>query len=197
MVRLLDIAFESRRKFTQEEFFEFCLQHERDAARYELLDGKIVMNPPAGYPHGEVASIVNGVLRGFVRPGRLGKVFDSSQGFALPSGDTVAPDASFVSTARWEAAPRPVPGKFLKPVPDLVVEIRSQSNTAADMKQKRMIYEKNGVRELWCIDPFKRKVELFVLTRGKFGAPEVAAPGATLASHVLPGLEVQVGELFE
>ncbi len=42
----------------------------------------------------------------------LGRVFDSSQGFALPSKDTVEPDTAFVSSERWAAgppAPRPPP----------------------------------------------------------------------------------------
>ena len=39
----------------------------------------------------------------------LGLVFGSSQGFALPSGDTVAPDTAVVLRQTWEAAPPPSP----------------------------------------------------------------------------------------
>lgn len=105
-----DLVFESTRTVTPEEFAAFVGARESagDRGHYELLYGRVVMNPPAGYPHGEIGSNVQGLLRDFIRPRKLGKLFDSSQGFELPSGDVVEPDHAFVSNERWAAAPAPV-----------------------------------------------------------------------------------------
>src|SRR5690606_31030854 len=129
-----DLVFESTRTMTPKEFAEFVAAREAagDTGRYELLNGRVVMSPPAGYPHGEIGSNVQRLLASFVRDRKLGRVFDSSPGFELPSGDTVEPDHAFVSHERWAAAPPPESGRFLRVVPDLIVEVLSNRTASQD-----------------------------------------------------------------
>jgi hypothetical protein len=49
-VRLHDLVFESTRTVTPKEFAEFVATREAagDTGRYELLNGRVVMSPPAG-----------------------------------------------------------------------------------------------------------------------------------------------------
>jgi Uma2 family endonuclease len=104
--------FISTQRFTQAEFEEWVMSNSvpSDLYRYELIRGHVVMEPPAGYPHGETeATIVSLLCRAAAR--HLGKVYGSSQGFNLPNGDTLEPDATFVSDERLLAAPRPEVGK--------------------------------------------------------------------------------------
>src|SRR4029079_6548928 len=88
-----------------------------------LLNGRIVMNPPGGWPQGEVALTVGALLRAFVIERGLGRVLGSDQGFELPSGDVVSPDAVFLSAERWGASEPHEFGRFLRVVPDIVVEV--------------------------------------------------------------------------
>ncbi len=95
-----------------------------DEHHYEPLSGRIVMTPPAGWPHGNVEARLVARISAAAAPHALGGseqglVFGSSQGFELPTGDTVEPDASYVSRERWRAAPTPEHGKFLAVVPAL------------------------------------------------------------------------------
>ncbi len=193
-----DLVFESTRTVSQDDFEEWAHERtrQRDVAHYELLHGRIVMTPPAGYPHGEVASKLQGIVGPFVRSRRLGKVFESSQGFALPSKDTVEPDTAFVSSERWAAGPPAVDGKFLRVVPDLVVEILSTGNASYDRGEKKGIYEQNGVREYWIVDARAREVLLFCLEGGAYGAELVFGEGERIVSRVLPGLEVAVADVM-
>lgn|SRR5690606_3463686 len=48
-----DLVFESTRTVTPKEFAEFVATREAagDTGHYELLNGRVVMSPPAGYPH--------------------------------------------------------------------------------------------------------------------------------------------------
>ena len=64
----------------------------------------------------------------WVKPRRLGRVFDSSGGFILPDSNLRAPDVSFVSAERLKRSKR----YFGELVPDLTVEIKSQSETLED-----------------------------------------------------------------
>jgi Uma2 family endonuclease len=192
-----EVAFESTRGMSQGEFATWVQARARnDPHSYELLNGRIVMNPPAGFPHGSIESRVVRLLANFVVEGDLGEVLGSSQGYALPSGDTLEPDASFVSQARWSAMPAPRPGEFLQVVPDLVVEILSISTASYDRGEKRSIYERNGVREYWLIDPRSRELVQLCLEDGQFVASEPIDEAGRTASRVLDGLEIAVAGLF-
>lgn len=191
-------SFESVEYFGQEDFFQFVQDRERtgDLNHYELLNGRIVMNPPAGFPHGRVESAIHVNLANFVKRVQFGDVLGSSQGYALPSGDTVEPDVSVVSKATWEAAPQPVPGKFLCVVPDLVVEILSASTAPRDRGEKKAIYERNGVKEYWLVSPATQEIRLFTLSEGRYDLGTVFGSDDTLRSKVLTGFEVEIREIF-
>jgi Uma2 family endonuclease len=190
-------TFRSEETFTQEEFAEWiAAMGARGEDHYELLNGRIVLTPPAGWPHGEVDLGVGEHIRRFVRRHRLGRALGSSQGYELPSGDTVEPDVSFVSSARWASGPLAQKGKFLRIVPDLVVEILSGSTAARDRLEKKLIYERNGVREYWLVDDGARTVTRFVLREGHFDKGTTFHDGESLVSEVLPGFELPVADVM-
>jgi Uma2 family endonuclease len=192
-----EVSFESTRTMGQAEFADWVRAHEGwDPNHYELLSGRIIMNPPAGYPHGEIENKVGRLIGNFVDARRLGKVFGSSQGYALETGDTLEPDASFVSNARWAAGPRPEPGRFLRIAPNLVVEILSASTASRDRGEKRSAYERAGVEEYWIVDWRAREIVAYGREGEAFGKERVCSDRERFASSLLAGLEFEVQELF-
>ena len=191
-------AFESVETTTQAEFARFIEGRERigDVYHYELLNGRIVMTPPAGYPHSSIAKRLLRRIDDHVTHNRLGEVFESSQGYDLPSGDTVEPDVSYVSNERLRAGPAPVEGAFLRIVPDLVVEVRSTRTASHDRGEKKAIYERNGVREYWIADGRGRTTTRFVLRDVRFDGGTMYGDGESVASEGLPGLSIAVAEVF-
>jgi Uma2 family endonuclease len=191
-----DFQFQSVRRMGPDEFARWVeARPASDINHYELLGGHIVMTPPAGYPHGEIGSALQFLLVAFVRARKVGRVFDSSQGFRLPTGDTVEPDHSFVSNERWTAMGAPVHGEFLRVVPDLVVEVLSRSTRARDRRQKKKIYERNGVREYWLVDAAARSITVFVLRDGRYEKGRLYEEGERVRSEILEGLEEDVSTL--
>jgi Uma2 family endonuclease len=192
----MDTAFRSEEQFTQAEFFEWLQKRPRaDINHYELLGRHIVMTPPAGYPHSPIAVNLVIAIAKHVRAASLGVVNESSAGYELPSGDTVEPDVSFVSADRLAHGPRPEHGKFYRLVPDLVVEIVSRTTARRDMKEKRDIYEKNGVLEYWLVHPDSRHVSVMSLVHAKFTKPLHIAAG-DVESTALPGLRIPLETIF-
>jgi Uma2 family endonuclease len=167
-----------------------------DDNHYELLNGRVVMMPPAGWPHGNVEGRLLRRMGNIAEPSATGLVFGSSQGFELPTGDTVEPDASFVSMTRWRAAPPQLPGKFLRLVPDLVVEILSQSTAVRDRGEKKAIYAAAGVREYCLVDTRARTLTVFLRERTRFDAGRVLGEHAPWESHALPGLTLCLADLL-
>lgn len=190
----LDLSFISEETLTQDEFAAWVAGHP-DRSRCELIEGRIVMNPPAGWPHGRLAARLVYLLEAAVE-GR-GLVCESSAGFELPTGDTVEPDVSYVSRARLEKGPAPEEGRFLRIVPDLVVEILSPRTQARDRTTKRRIYAESGVEEYWLVDPKAREVRVFVRRgEGRFDDGRTYVGDARIASAVLPDLSLTVDGLF-
>ncbi len=197
MAALPELAFESTRTLSQEEFAAWVAARWRgDLHHYELLDGRVVMTPPAGYSHGAIEAALGGILEPFVRKRTLGKCFGSSQGFELPSGDTVEPDYSFVSAERWRAMPPPEEGRFLRVVPDPVVEILSRSTAALDRGEKKDVYERSGVREYWLIDPRARTLLVYTRQGDRFDTGRTFAEGQPFSSAVLLGLAFDVASVL-
>jgi len=196
-VSVAETAFISTETFNQNAFKRW-VEHRpmADINRYELTNGRIIMTPPASWEHAEVEARVIRVLGDFVGRHNLGKVFGSSAGYDLPSGDTLEPDASFISQERWARGPQVRRGQFLKIAPNLVVEILSPATARRDRIEKKKIYEANGVEEYWLVDPYQREVTVFHLVGGKYGVGKRVGIPQMLRSHVLAGFDVLARLLF-
>lgn len=194
MVAMIEPVLESTSRINQAEFAVWALRRVHELGRRELIRGHIVVTPPAGFPHGSVEHAVAGLLHEWNARARAGRCFGGSQGFELPIGDTLAPDASFVSHERWAASVPHPKGKFLRVVPDFAAEVLSSTY---DLREKKEIYAKAGVREYWVVDEAQRRVVVFSNDgAGSFDGGTPIASEAQLTSGVLVGLDVAVARLF-
>lgn len=192
----METAFRSEEIFTQEEFWEWLQERPpSDIHHYELIHGRIVMSPPAGWPHGRLGARLVARLSAHVEGWRLGIVLYATAGFDLPTGDTLEPDVSFIGAERFAAGPEPRRGRFLRIVPNLAVEILSRSTARRDCTEKHEIYARAGVEEYWIVDPDRREVAVFSLEGERFGPARVVASGP-LPSRLLGDLVLTVEDLF-
>lgn len=155
----------------------------------ELVNGAIIVMSPSGYESEEVASEFSRQLGNWVRPRRVGRVTGSSAGFILPNSDTRAPDVSFVLAERLRRSPR----SFAELAPDLIVEVKSPTDSVTALRAKVDEFLAVGTRVGILINPEERWVEI----RRRDRAAEVLHDGDVLTvPELLPGWEVQVSELW-
>lgn len=186
----------SEERFSQAEFSEWLDRNEGFlTGACELLDGSIVMAPPARYPHGDVVTALVVALGNHVASEGTGRVYASSMGFELPTGDTVDPDVTFVSNERFAGGPSPRAGEMLRIVPDLVIEVLSPSTEKRDRTQKKSVYARSGVNEYWLVDTNMRCVIVHALAGDSYDDGTEYRRG-TIRSGVLPGLSFTVGDVF-
>jgi Uma2 family endonuclease len=191
-----ETAFRSDEHFTQDEFRRWLDDRpQSDINHYELINGRIVMTPPAGWPHGRVGVTLSCRLNQHVSSRKLGMVLDSSTGYDLPSGDTVEPDVSFITSKRFAAGPPPVEGQFLRIVPTLALETLSRSTARRDRTEKKKVYERNGVDEYWIVDAPRRRVTVFHLGKRGYDAGRTFSAGK-IKSRPLPKLDLSVEDVF-
>ncbi len=80
--------------------------------------------------------------------------------------------------------------------PDLVIEILSPSNAYYDLRQKKDIYQKYGVKEYIIVDPIAFNCELYVLKDGTYQIDQKKEKTEILHSLLLPGLSFDLNKLF-
>lgn len=159
--------------------------------RLELVNGKVIVMSPSGYESDEVAAESIRLLGNWVRPRKLGRVAASSAGFRLPndSRDVRAPDASFVSAERLRRSPQ----SFAELAPDLMVEVKSPTDSLEELEAKIAEFLSLGTQAGLLIDPEARTVTVY---RPGQPASVLRDDDVLRLPEVLPGWEVTVSDLW-
>jgi Uma2 family endonuclease len=156
--------------------------------RMELVDGNIVVMSPSGYESEEVGTEFAALLRNWVRPRKLGRVVGSSAGFRLPNSDLRAPDVSFVRAERLKRSTE----DYAELVPDLVVEVRSKTDSLDKLHQKIQDFISLGSQIGILINPKTRIVEVY-----RSGEKVILRDGDVLTlPDLLPGWEVAIADIW-
>lgn len=81
--------------------------------------------------------------------------------------------------------------------PDLVVEILSPGNSSKEMRLKKLLYEENGIREYWIIDPEHETAFQFHLTDNDvYGPVTIYVSDEMLNCVIFPGLTISLSDVF-
>jgi Uma2 family endonuclease len=177
----------SLRKLTIDEYHrlgEAGIFHPED--RVELIDGLLVQMAPIGPEHQFLLEKLSDLFseqkkgRYKVGPGRPIPIPD----FTEPQPDMVLFNPNAGSRKRHVSA-----GDIL-----LVIEI-SDTTLRYDLGRKRLAYERAGIPEYWVIDIAAKTIRVFRLDqRRKY--QETRHTGGLVAVQALPGVSIDLGELF-
>ncbi len=155
----------------------------------ELENGKIIVMGPSDIVSSEIGALLIRLLGNWVYPRRLGRLFDSAGGFIMPDTNLKAPDVSFVRAGRLLQSPR----YFGQLVPDLVVEIKSQSDRINPLEKKLKNFLELGAVVGILIDPDESTVTVYRPT----GFTIVLSNEQTLTiPELFPGWELPISELW-
>ena len=162
-----------------------------EGAGYEVIGGALVHEPAPSIAHQLVVKRVVIALDAFAAPRGSGLVIPSPVDVRLAESEVYHPDVVFVSAER-----RAIVGEAsIEGAPDLVVEVLSVSSAYNDLRRKRDVYERGGVREYWIVDPMRRTVEVLESVGASFVLRRERADGV-VSSRVLAGFEIDVDEIF-
>lgn len=160
--------------------------------RSELVRGRLIVREPAGGRHGAVTNAIAYRLTAFVDARSLGRVYAAETGFKLASDpDTVrAPDVAFVARGRL---PEPDPVGFPTLAPDLVVEVLSPGDRAAEVLAKVRDWLAAGTRLVWVVDPTVLGATVYRAD----GSVTALPPGEQLdGEDVVPGFSCRLTDVL-
>ncbi len=163
----------------------------REGRLCELVE-QVLLEKAMGFRESVLAMALVAVLRQFIRSHNLGLVTGEAGLIRLAPGLVRIPDVAFIS---WSRLPeRRVPTEPIPDlVPDLVVEVLSESNTPGEMRRKRREYFEAGVRLVWLIDLKMRTVDVYTDVHSMTTRSEADTLDG---GSVLPGFTLSLCELF-
>jgi Uma2 family endonuclease len=178
----------TRQRATVEEFWSLP----ESVLPVEYINGEIIMAPSPSVVHQWVARSIFRALDKFVAADAADQLFFSPLDVVLPSGDVVQPDIFFLAK---EDAIRAREQNRARCVPLFAVEILSPGSATLDALTKRALYEQNGVREYWIVNPTERTIAQLVLKKKHYALTELGESDV-IKSVALPGFESNAGELL-
>lgn len=156
-------------------------------------EGELIIMAPAGGEYGRRNMKLAVRVGAWAERDGTGIAFDSSTGFVLPNGAIRSPDAAWVERSRYEAFAPEQREKFLPLCPDLVVELRSPSDTLTTVQEKMREYMDNGARLGLLLDPTRKRVFVY---KPRESAREHVDPEVVPEDPMLPGFALKPRDLW-
>jgi hypothetical protein len=162
--------------------------------RVELLKGKILEMSAPSPIHQEISGNLQGALFVFLKNSKC-KLYTAPFDVRFPQkGESqvytvVQPDLCVVCDFEK------IDSKGCVGAPDLVVEILSPGNSKKEMKSKFALYQEEGVREYWIVDPERELVFVYVADNKKF-KPTIPIADDYVYSTIFPDFKIHTSDLF-
>ena len=177
---------------TDEQFYRLCADN-RDL-RFELTAvGELLIMSPTGSKTGWRNAKITHRLATWSEQDGTGVYFDSSAGFTLPNGAKRSPDGAWVRREAWEALTAEQQDRYAPICPDFTIELRSPTDTLADLQEKMKEYIENGTQLGWLFDPKNKRVYIY---RPNQPPEQVENPSSICGDPVLPGFVFDPGDIW-
>ena len=177
---------------TDDQFSRLC--SDNPELRIELTaDRELIIMSPTGYETGWRNAKITQRLANWTEQDSTGICFDSSTLFTLPNGAKRSPDASWIQKVRCERLSSEERSTFAPICPDFVAELRSPSDTIADLQEKMADHIRNGARLGWLLDPVEKRVHIY---RPRQGPECLENPEYVTGEDVLSGFKFNFQEIL-
>lgn len=181
------VAEKLRQSFTVADYLAWP-----EGERWELIEGvPYLMSPAPSIKHQSIVGRIFSRLEQSLRD-KPCKPFVAPVDVILSEQDVVQPDVLVVCN------PEKIAEKAIQGAPDLIFEVLSPGTALKDMREKKALYERAGVREYVVIDPLENYVQRFVLNDElRFGVADIFGIDEALSLNSLPELTLQLAEVFD
>ena len=161
-----------------------------DEERWELIDGVAYdMSPAPTIKHQNIAGGLYSMLREKLK-GKTCQPFIAPVDVVLSAVDVVQPDVIVVCD------PNKITERNIQGPPDWVAEVLSPSTARKDLREKKALFERSGVKEYVVFDPLNGLVQRFVLTDGAYGPGQILDMQESLELGFMPGKFLPLAEVF-
>ena len=164
-----------------------------EGAPYQLIEGELVMSPAPNFQHQRILKRLFLKFYEKVEKAGSGEVVFSPVDVYLDEENVFQPDlVVLLKDSLGKITERGVEG-----APDVVVEALFPSTAYYDLRKKKEVYEKAGVKEYWIVDPEMEELEVYTNEGGSFRIFSKAKKEGKVKSSLIKGLEIELKDLFK
>jgi Uma2 family endonuclease len=160
--------------------------------RYQLIEGDLYMAPAPNRLHQDISRNLVVILANYLAANPIGVLYDAPFDVYLSKTDVFQPDLLIVLNENRGI----LTDAGAEGAPDFVMEILSAKTRQLDSVNKKRIYARAGIKELWIIDPNEQDVTVYRFDQDATD-PVVKLSGTReVSSPLLPGLQIALQEIF-
>lgn len=160
--------------------------------RYQLIEGELYMAPAPNRYHQDISRNLEYILLDYLEDHPIGKLYHAPFDVYLDEHNVFQPDIVVVLNPRLKI----LTDAGAEGAPDFVVEILSPKTARLDRDNKRGVYARCGVQELWIIGPESQTIEVFDLPQNAERPLIIHDARARFSSLLFPGLEFDSARIF-
>ncbi|WP_184548270.1 Uma2 family endonuclease [Mucilaginibacter sp. FT3.2] len=183
------LTADKKKKYTVDDYLLL-----EEGAPFQLINYDLIMSPSPLAIHQQILFELSEIaVLHRINQGRRGQWLYSPIDVKFDDGNILQPDMLYISEERKSELIK----DRIEGAPDLIIEILSPSNAYYDLRQKKDIYEKYGVKEYIIIDPIQQNADLYILKDGAYHLQQKAQKNEVLTSLVLPGFAIELAKVFK
>ena len=182
------------KKITFEEYLNY---DDGTNNRYELVDGELILMPPASFLHSDIIDFIADCFKAIAIQYKLDiKVKTGDVGVKTGMNSSRIPDLSVIEGSVWRSMPRDASAVVQNPLL-LAVEVVSPGaeQISRDYTEKVAEYQEIGIPEYWIVDPIEQKITVLVLDKGSY-TKTVFTGDEAIASVLFPELKLTAAEIL-
>lgn len=157
----------------------------------EFINGEVIIHSPVKKEHNEINGNLYKIIDTYVVEHDLGFVGIEKILIQFTRND-YEPDICYFNKQKTKKLKK---DQSLFPVPDLIVEVLSKSTEKRDRGIKFEDYENHGVKEYWIVDPKKKIIEQYVLSRNKYEL-RLKSKSGEVESAAIQNLKISIKSIF-
>jgi Uma2 family endonuclease len=171
---------------------------------WEILESEEEKMPT--FEHGIICTNIILQIGSFIAHKNLGRVLDSSVEYRFLETPTKSkgkgkskthkkprfPDVTFIQQDRLPQNMRSYP----EIAPDLAVEVVSPTDRDYDIEARVKEYQKAGVKQIWVVHPFSRKIEVYWSATGLKNQTYFSDEELEVGD-MIPGFKLKLSDIFD
>ena len=159
---------------------------------YQLIEGDLYMAPAPNRFHQDISRNLEVVLANYLLAHPVGVLYDAPFDVYLSEIDVFQPDLLIVLNENR----RILTDAGAEGAPDFVVEVLSAKTRQLDLVNKKRVYARMGVKELWIIDPDQRGVTVYRFDQDPTDPVATLSGQGEVRAPLLPGLTIALPDVF-
>lgn len=167
--------------------------------RLEIIKGRVFKISPAPKPNNQrVLRVLNRYFDRYFE-------FKSCEVFFAPFDVIFASDTDSIADSKNIVQPdlciicdiNKITKRGCEGSPDLIIEVLSEGNSEKEINYKFDLYQNNGVKEYWIVNPVHKNILLYYLKDSEYISLKPFTINDKIKSYLFPEIEIELTDIFK